>query len=53
MVLDGALLVAIGGGPVRATPGTIVRLPAGVPHALVAPEGARMLLVMLRDRSDP
>jgi hypothetical protein len=34
---------------VLATPGTIVRLPAAVPHALEAPEPARMLLVMLRD----
>jgi quercetin dioxygenase-like cupin family protein len=50
MVLDGALTLTIGGTPVHATPGTIVRMPAGVPHALDAPEPARMLLVMLRDR---
>ena len=49
MVLEGALTLTIGGAPVRATPGTIVRMPAGVPHALDAPEPARMLLVMLRD----
>jgi quercetin dioxygenase-like cupin family protein len=49
MVLDGSLTVTIGGTPVLATPGTIVRMPAGSPHALEAPEPCRMLLVMLRD----
>jgi quercetin dioxygenase-like cupin family protein len=52
MVLEGALVLTIGGQPVRATPGTIVRMPAGVPHGLEAPEPARMLLLMLRDRAD-
>lgn len=52
LVLDGALTLTIGGTPVRATPGTIVRMPAGVPHAVDASEAARMLLVMLRDRED-
>jgi quercetin dioxygenase-like cupin family protein len=52
MVLDGALTVTIGGTPVSATPGTVVRMPAGVPHALHAPVAARMLLIMLRDRKD-
>jgi quercetin dioxygenase-like cupin family protein len=49
MVLEGTLTLTIGGRSVRATPGTIVRMPADVPHALEAPEPARMLLVMLRD----
>lgn len=48
MVLEGVLTLTIGGTPVRATPGTIVRMPADVPHAVDAPEAARMLLVMLR-----
>jgi quercetin dioxygenase-like cupin family protein len=48
MVLEGALTLTVGGAPVRATPGTIVRMPANVPHAVDAPEAARMLLVMLR-----
>lgn len=48
MVIEGALVLTIGGTPVRATPGTIVRMPANVPHAVEAPEPARMLLVMLR-----
>jgi quercetin dioxygenase-like cupin family protein len=49
LVLEGALALRIGGEPVRATPGTIVRMPGGVPHALDAPEPTRMLLVMLRE----
>lgn len=49
MVLEGALTLTIGGTPVRAVPGTIVRMPAGIAHAVEAPEPARMLLLMLRD----
>lgn len=49
LVLDGRLLLTIGGIDVTATPGTVVRMPAGVPHALDAPEPARMLLTMLRE----
>jgi quercetin dioxygenase-like cupin family protein len=48
MVLEGALSLTIGGVPARATPGTIVRMPAGIPHAVEAPEPARMLLIMLK-----
>jgi quercetin dioxygenase-like cupin family protein len=48
LVLSGALDLTIGGQPVRAEPGTLVRMPAGVPHALDAAEPTRMLLVMLR-----
>lgn len=49
LVLEGAMLLTIGGVPVQASPGTIVRMPGGVPHALLAPEAARMLLIMLRE----
>ena len=49
IVLDGALVLTIGGVAVRATPGTVVRMPGGVPHALEAPDATRMLLIMLRD----
>lgn len=52
MVLAGALDLTIGRQPVRAIPGTIVRMPANVPHALDATEPTRMLLVMLRERAD-
>jgi quercetin dioxygenase-like cupin family protein len=49
MVLEGSLTLTIGGKDVPATPGTIVRMPANVPHAVSAPEPARMLLLMLRE----
>ena len=49
LVVDGSLALTIGGTPVEATPGTIVRMPAGVPHAVDARVPAKMLLVMLRE----
>ncbi|HVZ22714.1 MAG TPA: cupin domain-containing protein [Vicinamibacterales bacterium] len=49
MVLEGSLRLTVGGKEISATPGTIVRMPANVPHAVGAPEPARMLLVMLRE----
>jgi quercetin dioxygenase-like cupin family protein len=49
LVLEGALTLTIGGVPVVATPGTVVRMPADVPHALDAVEACRALLIMLRD----
>jgi quercetin dioxygenase-like cupin family protein len=52
LVLEGALALTIGGTAVQATPGTIVRMPGGVPHALDAQEPTRMLLVMLREPRD-
>ena len=50
MVLSGRLLLTIGGVEVVAMPGTVVRMPAGVPHAVDAPEPARMLLTMLQSK---
>lgn len=49
MVLDGELALTIGGTAVTATPGTIVRMPAHVPHAVDATVASRMLLIMLRE----
>jgi quercetin dioxygenase-like cupin family protein len=49
MVLEGSLALTIDRTEVTATPGTIVRMPSGVPHAVRAPEPARMLLLMLRE----
>ena len=49
LVLGGSLTLTIGGVPVHAATGSIVRLPANVPHAVDAPERARMLLIMLRE----
>jgi quercetin dioxygenase-like cupin family protein len=51
MVLEGSLTLTIGGREVIATPGTLVRMPASVPHAVQAREPARMLLLMLRESS--
>jgi quercetin dioxygenase-like cupin family protein len=53
MVLEGSLTVTLGGTAVRATPGTVVRMPADIPHALDAPEVCRVLLFMLRDLKVP
>jgi quercetin dioxygenase-like cupin family protein len=52
MVLAGVLDLTIGHRPLRAVAGSIVRMPANVPHAVSAPEPARMLLTMLRERGD-
>jgi quercetin dioxygenase-like cupin family protein len=49
IVLEGRLTLAIAGVPVVATPGTIVRMPANIPHAVEAMEPTRMLLLMLRE----
>ncbi len=47
IVLEGRLTLTIGGTEVPAPAGTLVRLPARVPHAVSAPEPARMLLLLL------
>jgi quercetin dioxygenase-like cupin family protein len=49
LVIEGRLTLTIGGRAVDAVPGTVVRMPAGVPHAVDAPVPSRMLLVMLKD----
>lgn len=49
IVLEGTMLLTIGGKPVEAVPGTIVRMPASIPHAVDATTAARMMLVMLRE----
>jgi len=49
VVLEGTLTLTIGGTPERAPAGTVTRMPADVPHGLVADERTRMLLVMLRE----
>lgn len=52
VVLDGTLALTIGGRHVDAVPGTIVRMPANIPHAVDATTAARMLLIMLREPKD-
>jgi quercetin dioxygenase-like cupin family protein len=49
LVLAGSLTLTIGGKTVNAVPGTVVRMPAQVPHALEAPVAALVLLVMLKE----
>ena len=51
LVLEGTVTLTIGGTPVAAAAGTIVHMPANVPHAVDAPEASRLLLVMLRDET--
>ena len=53
LVIDGLLSLTIGGTPVDAAPGTIVRMPANVPHAVDARAPSRMLLIMLREPAVP
>jgi quercetin dioxygenase-like cupin family protein len=48
LVVGGAFVLTIGGQEVAAQPGTIVRMPAHVPHAVRATEPGWMLLIMLR-----
>lgn len=50
VVLEGALMLNVGGTRVRATSGTVVRIPATVTHAVESLERSKMLLVMLRRR---
>jgi quercetin dioxygenase-like cupin family protein len=52
IVLEGSLALTIDRKELTATPGTIVRMPASVPHAVRAPEPARMLLLMLREQGE-
>ncbi|MEO8500703.1 MAG: cupin domain-containing protein [Vicinamibacteria bacterium] len=49
MTLEGHIVLTIGGKPVDAVPGTVVVMPANVPHAVEAKVASRMLLTMLRD----
>ena len=49
LVLEGRLDLTVDEARVEAVPGTVVRLPANVPHAVDAPEASRMLLIMLKD----
>ncbi|MBI5443260.1 MAG: cupin domain-containing protein [Deltaproteobacteria bacterium] len=47
-VVDGRALVTIGGVELEVRTGELVVMPAGVPHALRAPEPFKMMLVMIR-----
>jgi quercetin dioxygenase-like cupin family protein len=47
-VLEGQLAIRIGETSVEVAAGSIVRMPAGVPHAVQAGVPSRMLLMMLK-----
>ena len=49
LTLSGELVLTIGGVETRTAPQTIVLMPAGIPHAVLAIEASRMLLIMLRE----
>jgi quercetin dioxygenase-like cupin family protein len=49
-VIQGRLALTIDGSEVTPAPGEMVRMPAGVPHALEAIEPTHMILTMLRER---
>jgi quercetin dioxygenase-like cupin family protein len=49
MTLSGELMLTIGGKDVRSQSGTIVLMPANVPHAVRAATRSTMLLIMLRE----
>jgi len=48
VVLEGTLMLNVGGTSVRAASGTVVRIPANIPHAVESRGRSKMLLVMLR-----
>ena len=52
-VLEGRFVVTVAGQASQASSGTVVRLPANVPHAVEAIGVARMLLTMLRETAGP
>jgi len=47
-LLDGELVVVIGGTDYELAPGDAIIMPADVPHAVRAPEKAKWMLVMLK-----
>ena len=50
-VLDGSVELTIGGQKVLARAGESVLMPAGIPHAVRAPERFKMLLSMVREQT--
>lgn len=48
MDLEGEAEISIGGEPHRLTAGDIIKLPAGVPHAVRALTPFKMLLIMIK-----
>lgn len=50
LVLEGDVTLTVAGTAIRATPGTLTRLPANVSHAVDAVSASRLLLIMLREQ---
>jgi quercetin dioxygenase-like cupin family protein len=50
VVLEGKLNLTVGGTPVQAVSGSVVRMPANVSHAIESPGRSKMMLVMLGGR---
>jgi quercetin dioxygenase-like cupin family protein len=48
-ILEGEAALVIGGTAVAARAGSLVRMPAGVPHAVRAVTAFKMLLIMLKE----
>lgn len=49
IMIEGAAEITVAGQPQRVAAGQVVRLPAGLPHALKALARFKMLLVMIRE----
>ncbi len=52
LVVEGTATLEIGGQQVKARAGELVIMPAGVTHAVRAEEPFKMLLIMIREKSD-
>jgi quercetin dioxygenase-like cupin family protein len=50
-VLDGEAELVIGGNSIHTGAGLTVLMPANIPHAVIAPDRFKMLLVMIREVS--
>lgn len=48
MILDGKVLVMIGGKSHKVKKGELIIMPAGIPHSIKAIEPFKMLLIMIR-----
>ncbi len=48
-ILDGSARIVIGGEPNEVKAGSLVIMPAGIPHELRADERFKMLLIMIRE----
>jgi len=49
-ILDGKAVITIGGKPHMVKKGTMIIMPANIPHALQAEERFKMLLIMIRSQ---